>query len=313
MDLNSATKNIHKVLSYIKSISNSDSNLYDKSKQKLNDISNICIECVKEISNILQNESLCDDEFEFEMNPNSDTNLNLQNQIDILSLEVDKLKVFLNQGNVDTKNISNMNSNNLKTSSIITYDYNDNLSASDLSNIVKNYKFILNRTSMNNCKFNIINRCTRILWVWFDSRILKNYDIAPKFHYDVHRFKTIIYAFIISMGHHIENNDFDEFEESFDNWVQSLEFSSESNKWIAPYEVYEIERGNISNYVNLTSVIIWDIILDCGLYELCDKQSSIYLDKNSIWDITSKFNLDILDNYFDYKSNITKLNEYNII
>lgn len=325
MDLNSANKNIHKILSYIKSISNSESTLYDKSKQKLTDISNTCIECIQEISSILQIESLCDDEFEFDMNPNSKSNIDLQNQVNVLSLEVNKLKVFLQQGNPNINIDESIDVNigpdlkpvihnhQINNDSIVSYDYNSNLSSIDLSNIVKNYKFVLNRTSMNECTMNIINRCTRILWNWFDNRILKIHTIAPPFHYDVHRFKTLIYSFVILMGYHIEMNTFDSFEESFDSWVDSLSMSSESNKWVAPYDVYEIERGNYSKYVTLTAVIIWDILLDLGLYELCDTKSSIYLDKNSIWDIVSKVNLDILDNYFDYRESPELLSNYNII
>lgn len=318
MDLNSAERNIHKLLSYIKSISDSDTTLYDKSKRKLTEISNSCMECIKEISIILQTESLDDDELEFDMNPESKSNLDLQNQVNILTDEINKIKAFINQGNNDFDESSfdsNMNSknNSIQNSSIISYNYDTTLSSSERSNIVKDYKFILNRTSMNDCKFNIINRCTRILWNWFDARILKTYNIAPTFHYDVHRFKSIIYSFVISMGYHIENNTFDEFESNFDDWVASLSTSNESNKWIAPFEVYNIERGNCSEYITLTAVILWDILLDCGIRELCKSKSSTYLNEKSIWDIISDINIDVLDNYFNYKENIKLLEDYNIV
>lgn len=299
MNLTTAQNSVEKLLSYIKSISESDSSLYTKSKEKLSSISKVCVECVNVISDILQEESLNDDYDEFDSTSLFDSDI--QMQIQSLSDQVEKLQTYFHCKKEPEYN---------KTENeypLMKYTYDCDLSSADLSKIVQDYRFVLNRVCMKDSKYTDVNRCSSILWKWFDARIIKQHPSAPKFHYDVHRFKSIIYSFVISIGYHIENNTLDDFESSLDSWIDSLDTSPVSNKWIAPYEIYEIERGRCSKYLSLTSVILWDILLGCGMKELCKCGTNIYLKETGVWDIVNRINPDILDNYFIYSDDPEKI------
>lgn len=288
MDLNIALKNINKITEYVSDISTSNLKLYSKSRDKLEAIYNSCLSCTKIISDIL------DVDLNNSENISQSTIVDLNQEIQHLKSEIVKLK---------SNEISNTY-DDIENISISKYDKCRKLNSEELSLIVRNYKFALNQTAMNNSKFEYVNKASDMIWRWFDFRILKSHPNSPKFHYDVYRFNNIIYSFIIAIGFHIESNTFEEFEDNFNSWCIQLDQSSESNKWIAPFEIYSIERGNYKNYINLTSVILWDILLDLGFNLLCKQDTNIYFKESMIWDLTSDMNIDLLDNYFQYKDDI---------
>jgi hypothetical protein len=304
MDLNGAEKSVQKLLIYLQSVADSDSRLYDKSKQKLKGISDMCVEVVKTVSDILQTEMLKDNDIqEFENSPDKE----LQSQVKILSDEVDKIKTFVQVDNTPTTNIETLSwtdeNNNMK------------MTTSEMRKVVSTYRTCLYQLARFNSNIKVVNDCFSIIWKWFEARILTKHENAPPFHYNVYRFKGIIYATVILLGYYIEHNDYDGFFDMFNNWIHTLNLSESSNKWIAPYQIYQLERELTYEYANLTSVVIWDLLLDNGLMQLCNLESKydVYLHKNKLWDMIEQLNPNILDNYINYKDDPTILSKLNIL
>lgn len=307
MDLNGAEKAVNKLLTYIQSLADSDARLYDKSKQKLKDISSNCIQVIGLVTQILQSEILEEEDQEFESTPDKE----LQDQVIQLSDEIDKIRTFVQLDPIG-KSYHGVDSKYINT----PYTLKDKLSSSDKKKIVVNYKECL-YNMYNSSYINIpkVKSLCDILWKWFDKRILTQYSNAPPFHYGIHRLKSIIYAIVIRYGYSIESNDVDRFIYDFDMWLDRLGASKDSNRWIAPYDIYQIERKLDKQYVNLTSVILWDILLDNGLNNLCEMKnnSDLYPSKNEVWNMTQNVNPDILDSYSNYKEDPSILKNLNIL
>lgn len=300
MDLNSAEKSVKKLLIYLQSVSDSDSKLYDKSKQKLRGISDMCIQVISVVSDILETEILEDETQEFESKPNAE----IQAKLDKMDRELSRLKTF-----------AQLNDSNKITSTSVIVNPENKMTPSEMSEVVLNYKNILNKLANTEFKIPILNDCFSVIWKWFEARLLTKYDNAPPFHYNVYRIKNILYAIVIFLGYSIEHNEYDSFFTMFEDWLYNLSLSENSNKWIAPYHIYQIERNMTAEYANLTAVVIWDMLLDSGLSELCkiDCKYDVYIKKNEIWDRIQNINPDVLDKYVYYKDDISILKSLHII
>lgn len=303
MDMPGAEKVADKLLKFVQSVATSDSKLYGKSKQRLQNVADVCSQIVTAVSDILQTEVLESEQQEFESTPDKD----IYTQVAALSAEIDKLKEFVqfhNTPQTDAPQIDTSNSDTVEEPEVLSVDADsDKLSSDEMKSIVSNYGSVLHDAAVTDCGLNKCNQLTSVLWKWFHARIFTQYDNAPPFHYGVHRFKSIIYSFVILYGWHIENHTEDSFFRYFEDWLESLSTSHDSNKWIAPYEVYQIERNSDSKYANLTAAVLWDMLLDnTSLNRLQDKSShGYYLHSNGVWDMLYKSNPSVLDNYVDYK------------
>lgn len=318
MDMPGAEKVADKLLKFVQSVAASDSKLYGKSKQRLQSIADVCSQVVTAVSGILQTEVLQAEQQEFESKPSHD----IYAQVASLSAEIDKLKEFI-QFQSPTPISSEPES-----SSQVEEEFDDDtvvdtpatsesdkLSPDEMKEIVSKYGTNLRDAARTDCGLKAGNQLTDILWRWFHARIFTQYDNAPPFHYGVHRLKRIVYSFVILYGWYIENHTEDMFLRYFEDWLESLSVSSDSNKWIAPYEVYQIERNMDTKYANLTSVVLWDVLMDNTPLKCLKDTSSrgYYLHDNGVWDMVFKSDSSALDSYVNYKQDASILESLNLL
>lgn len=282
MDIYSAEIAVKKLLNYVQSVSDADQTLYKSSKQRLQNVSNMCSEIIKLVSDILESEMLSTDCQEFESNVDEV----IRNNVSDLGSDLNRLQKFTDNEQTNLLDDANL------------------LSSTEKRKIVTTYGNQLKRGKAMSCGYSLVDRCAEIIWRWFNARIFTKYSNAPPFRYDVRRFKDIIYSFVIVYGYHIENNTHDEFYNEVNEWIDSLSTSSESNKWIAPYSVYQVEKNQVeyfSKYANSTAAVIWDILVDNQYKCLCVPSNDFYLDSYGVWKKLEAFNPDVLDNYVNYK------------
>lgn len=317
MDMPGAEKAADKLLKFVQSVAMSDSKLYGKSKQRLQSIADVCSQVVTAVSSILQTEILQSEQQEFESKPNVD----IYEQVATLSAEIDKLKEFIqfsesapnSSDNESTSQVEEVvddepveKSNNTESGK---------LSSDEMKEIVSKYGAALRDAATTDSGSEVCNRLADVLWRWFQNRIFTQYSNAPPFHYGVHRLKRIIYSFVILYGWYIENRTEDMFFRYFEDWLTSLRISSDSNKWIAPYEVYQIERNMNAKYANLTSVVLWDILMDNTSLSCLKSTSSqgYYLHDAGVWDMTFDADSSVLDSYVNYKQDKSILESLNLL
>lgn len=309
MDMSSAKKAADKLLEYVQSVATSDSKLYGKSKQRLQSIGNVCSEIVSAVSVILQNEVLQSEQHEVESRPGQD----IYAQVAALSAEIDRLREFVQIPDDFHKNHQEIQATpqveectddceELQSNDAEIPQDSEKLSPDEMREIVHKYGVVLENAAHQDCGLSAGNQLTYMLWKWFEARIFTRYDNAPPFHYGVHRLKNIIYAFVIAYGKHFEEGTVDTFFRYFEDWLASLKVSHDSNKWIAPYEVYTIERSLDADTANITSVVLWDILTDSVLKSLVVPQKgTYYLHDSDVWDKVFEADPSCLDSYVNYK------------
>ena len=172
---------------------------------------------------------------------------------------------------------------------------------------IDKYAHVLRFMASQQYEIDAVRDCLKFLWDWFNTRILLNKTYAnSEFKTSPVRFRKIIYSLVINYGYHYENNVMDMFATEFDNWKSEVGISEYvTSKCATDALTYKIEKNTAPEYANLTAVILWDLLIDCGLDELCDSDllASTSLSKNGVWNKTESLNPDVLNNYSDYKTN----------
>lgn len=105
-------------------------------------------------------------------------------------------------------------------------------------------------------------------------------------------------------GYHFEHNSVPICQQQFDEWVSELGKSQKiTTQCATPWQAYQIEIQDDPQYANLTAVVIWDVLMDTSLKQLCDKRivEDSCLSESGVWNKTEKLNPDVLDRYMDYK------------
>ena len=76
----------------------------------------------------------------------------------------------------------------------------------------------------------------------------------------------------------------------------------DSANYPLPYDIYDVSN-NPKDIVNLTSVVLWDILLDYGYIALCNRvPERLYLREDIVYEFSGEINPGILDMYSNYKS-----------
>lgn len=274
MDMYSAQSHVEKLLEYIKDISQSDRRMYSKSIKRLKDISDSCRCVVDTISDILEAQMFEDSEDEFVGLEDSELNSVVRDiQSDIQSLPVTSSNKLINQS----------------------------ASPQDKKKAFILYKEIFKQVADCNFEISAAGDCAKLLWYWFESRFIYSKECNPNFRYSMFQLPIWIRNIVIKYGYSIQENIEDEFTTEFRNWCDSLS-EDPTNNYPLPYDIYDISN-NPKDVVNLTSVVLWDILLDYGYITLCNRMpEKLYLREDTVYEFSGEINPGILDMYSDYKS-----------
>ena len=104
---------------------------------------------------------------------------------------------------------------------------------------------------------------------------------------------------VILYGYHIESGTLRDFEGKFYSWISTI--SSGNNPYAVPYDVFNFDQSPDSNMLTLTAVVIWDILLDYGLRDLCcDPSSELYPSEDCVYSLVGSLNSSAMDPYKHY-------------
>ena len=275
---------------------------YSSTNNRYAEVAQHMVSNIKKLSQILQTDYLAS---EFDTFDDSGYVTNDQFQTFVRSL---------NQIHISTDPALSLTTYESQSPEAFVEDYQD-IPKSDFINILKNYNRILEATAKTVLPSSIANECASLIWRWYEARIIKKYKQAPTFNYCVHRIKRIIYNLVIVFGYYHEQGNLDKFLSEFNTWVDQLSISPRSNTWIAPYEVFQVEKNMDKVYANVTSVVLWDILLDNGFNELCsiEPYNNVYPDDDRIMEMVNDLDIDVLDPYVNYKIDSRILDQYRLI
>ena len=252
MNIYTTEKYIKSILEYIKTLSNEDKTFYTKSKSRLSDISNKCLQITELIEGILNTSPSIE-------NAESESNL----------------------------------STNQVSDNLISKSDNHRISSTIRHNILICYRDSI-QCAIQNSLYPAVEVCAQLLYEWFNSRFIDNKD--TKFKYNIRRLPNWIEDIVIVYAKHLYNGDCSVFISEFKNWVKD----SSNTSYAVPYEVFAVDKTLTCEYVTLTALVLWDILIDAGLSQLC-KDLDVCIDVNNMYNRCYDVCPDMLDNYTNYR------------
>lgn len=272
MDIYSAEIQVNKLLNYVKNLSDTKPHMYQKSKDRLKELANTCKQVIIVISEVLQDEVLQDDqEDEFASSNSSDFNL----MLDSMESQLSEMRQFLC---LSQKSVTP------KTSSV-----------SAKKHAIFAYKQCLSMLSQKKMIIHEAEDCSNLLWSWFQVRFLSG---DKNFKYNMKRFPNWVRDIVILYGYHFENDSIAEFTSNFYDWLSSI--PAGTNNYAVPYDVYCFDKSPDPKLMNLSAAVLWDILLDNGLRDLCANSSDMYPSEDCVYSLVGAFNSAVMDPYQNY-------------
>lgn len=287
MDINSAELQVKRLLSYVEDIANSPKKMYGKSKTRLKEVATTCSEVVRIIYTVLEDESLSNmDEQEFSQSSNPD----IVTVLNDMQSELNKLKSFVSTS-----------SGSAETSSV---------SISTRRQVLLNYSASLKHLSEVSIPIKSAHKCAELLHMWFSTRFESVQ--SSDFHYNIKRWPDWLRDIVIVYGHSVATDTEDQFISKFEYWCNSIQ-QEVNNKYAVPYFIYTFNRYHDPSQFTLTAAVLWDILLDNGLAQLCTSDDDLYPFEDSVYRLCGEYSPAVLDNYADYKLNSRLLTQCKLI
>lgn len=276
MDIYSAQSHINKLLAYIKELHSSNRRMYSKSKTKLKDLSDTCVSIVDMISDILEDEMFTESYDEF-------SGLDYK--------EIQGIKAHMG----DT--LLNMP----KPVPV------DNFTAKDRKKAFAQYVTVLDEVAHKDIPSNRVDNCAKIIWYWFEHRFM----LTNNFRYSMKQLPIWIQFLVMSYGYSICQGQDSLFIEEMRQWCDKLLLSDVPYPF--PYEIYDKYKNPSKSFANLTSVVMWDILLSSGYDKLCKGHpKELYFREDAVYNYCGKLNPSELDRYVHYSSDDTILSICNL-
>lgn len=280
MDINSAEKSIKKLLAYVQDLAESKPRMYQKSRDRLKELADTCMEVITAISVVIQDEALSEDITEFNSTPTP----NITDAIQHMQNQLDQLKTFAGVSSLTGKS-SSTNGTSTKSKKSALHKYTE----------------VLQNVSSIDFKYDSVDRCAKFLWHWFDTRFSKTIHTTG-FRYNMKKFPIWVRDIVLLYGKSIRDNTYLDLDSSMNHWVDGLLLESDPpNRYSIPYDLYQFERDMCAEDMSLEAVVLWDILLDNGLSELCTTdKTDLYLNDDSVYSLCSELNPGVLDDYENY-------------
>lgn len=285
MDIYSAESHVKRLLSYVESIADEKPRMYEKSKNRLRDLADTCNQVVLVISEILQDEVLSDDGEEFDS-----TSSDMEELLSSMEDQLMKLREFTSTGS----------SQSLSSSS------NASSSRVDKKHVISDYKKCLMSASDDYIGCVYADECAEMLWTWFNTRFYQTIS-GSSFRYNMKKFPVWVRDFVIVYSKSVHDGCSEDFMNDFRRWINLIKTTDARNKYAVPYPVYQFGKSIDANYLTLEAVVMWDMLLDKGLLDLCSNDE-FYLDEYCVYNLVAEHSPDKLDSYVDYKHDASILN-----
>ena len=346
MDIYGAEKAIAKLKTYVQDVYECRPGMYKKSKDRLKDIAGTCSEIVDLISVIVEDASLSsevngyDDYDEFlDSSYCTDDDEDVHLMLMEMGHKLDYLKRFLNKNNESVDNcedndvsaihdesdkINDTDIHHTKcedkgigcsipeslSSFVSTYSPNatskkDKLSSSQCKNIIHKYAKALDNARLA-CNNIYAKECCELVNYWFENRFLfQNKD----FRYNPKHIGKWIQAIIIGYGKALHDGQqaVTYYTRHVHKWVDSIE--EKGTTFVLPYDIYQLTKEVPKKYVVKDTLILWDMLLNAGYDDICDRGDDIFVSDYSLSARFKNINQNISDNTFYYIDEPEKLSQ----
>lgn len=168
--------------------------------------------------------------------------------------------------------------------------------------VMSKYITVLSEMYATSTGYIEVDQCIELLYNWMSTRFFSSIRQGVEFRYNIRRICYWLYDIVIVFGKHLDNGTLSEFLSEFEEWCEGICQSSNTTQFAVPYEVYKVNRNIESEDITLSAAVIWDVLLDHGLSQLCQKDTyGLFPEENGIYNICVQHSPDVLDKYVNYK------------
>lgn len=276
MDIYSAESHVKKLLEYVQQLADTQPRMYEKSRERLRELASTCKEVVKVISDVLQEEALQADQSEFgRSNDVADMLESMQGQLR-------ELQSFVGSPAIPSSK----------------------LSSSAKRRAFRDYQTALCDLSNAEISNTYASDCAKLLWRWFHTRFVNNK--SSQFRYNIARFPNWVRDIVIAYGKAVADDAVLQFEAEFSGWIDEIPASN--IMFAVPKDIYSINSNPKPEDMSLEAVVIWDMLLDAGLSDLCvDAGSGLYPTSDCVYKMCGDLAPNLLDDYTRYSEDETVL------
>lgn len=325
MDIYSANNAIKRILSFVEAYSESNSAMYEKSKLRYQELLDNCEKAAELLSKCLSSphkrgESLTCDDTTIDVQPeciDTDPVNSISGHFDECMEPVDstqpvEISEYLDVDK-DTPTVLELNTNELASTDVnpvvdtvpTESSPGNRRSSRDRSKkynkgILRKYACMFRKLKNVHTDYVYANECISLLCDWFDARFS---GADPNFRYNIRMISKWIQDIVIVYGNHLHDHTQDTLAANMRSWANSIRNSKESSKYAIPYEIYYGSQHYDQSGITLTAVVLWDIIYDAGLKDVCDPSDPMYPNEESVYRLCDKISPDSLDFYGPYTCN----------
>ena len=256
--------------------------MYEKSKARWRDISGLCMSISNELSDIVADELLSDDRgFDY------DTELDSVMK-DVLQSAQSNITNLCNLANIS--------------------DDVESITTAERKHIFQNYKLTLCVTKSDST-YTAIDVCMMIIRDWFKRRFCGSQPTG--FHYNILNLSSWVYAHILAFGYYLESGQLIDYIQICSEWLSQVK--SGMNTYPLPKQTMEFVNTTAESAYTLTATVLMDVLADKYLSNLLIKDKyNAYLDRYYIYDMCNEYHQQILDEYVDYKTDMSILTKLHL-
>ena len=283
MDIYGAETTVKRLLEFVKSLAKRDTRMYKPSRDRLRELASTCEQVVEVISTILQEgalESVDDVEF------NSSSDPEIVAALSRMQSQISQLQSFIVPGTPVVPAVKS------------------DISCATRKIVISDYRTTLNDAANIKSCYPAVNEISAALWKWFRTRFIDRQNVATDFRYNIRRLPDWIRDIVILYGHAIETKTADSFLSMLNEWCDALMYAESRDRYAVPYCIYEFDKNPSGQLLTLTSVVLWDMLMDHRLNNISSesRNSDLYLDPYAIYNLCDSIAPEVLDNYRSYRS-----------
>lgn len=268
--------------------------MYNKSKDRLRNLGETCLEVVKVISDVLEEELMSTDTSE-----DSSDEAEIIQILNNIQSQMSKVEKFVHGDSLEYQPAVKLPASTSK------------ISADKRRQVLSAYHKVFQNMTDFDTQYVEVNECVNLLYRWFDIRFFESVKTNKTFKYNIRRIPKWTYDIIIVYSKCVANGTSDEFVAKFNRWLEDTYANKRESSYGVPYEVYKFDTSPKPEDLTLTACVIFDILIDIGLDTLCTGDE-LYLDSNQIYSMCETLNPEVLDHYENYSFNSDVISKSNI-
>lgn len=306
MDIHSAMMHMHSVKSYIENLNASDAKVYSKTKKKLTDLSSDMLQCVRMISEILNETALDNDETGILSHTTQEIDSDILRLSEDMSNTVSKFEE-LDHFNHILPTLDDFDVDVFEQDSddyvlpVTPVSAIANTTVKQRKYVVKTYGDVLKILPSRLTNYPDAKLCAELISRWYRIRFFESQ--TGNYYYNIKNIPMWVRNIVLAFGTHLEHGTIDKFCTDFDGWLSAIQQpESKQSKYSVPYDVYALGITIKKSDVSLTSVVLWEILYDNGMKALSNsKLEDCSLQSETMYNLCTKYDPSIMEQYEYYQ------------